>query len=76
MLFQRTSPELLYLETRWGSLMSYGLAARMLGELLPLDRTIGAERARRDLYAEARREEAELGPEEQSLLRGLSARSV
>lgn len=70
LLVRRTSPELLYLETRWGSLMSYGLAARMLGELLPLDRPIGAERVRRDLYAEARREEAELGPEEQAFFEG------
>ena len=70
LLVQRTSPELLYLETRWGSLMSYGLAARMLGELLPLGRPIGAERVRRDLYAEARREEADLGPEEQAFFEG------
>lgn len=70
MLVQRTSPELLYLETRWGSLMSYGLAARMLGELLPLDRPIGAERVRRDLYAEAECEEADLGPEEHAFFEG------
>ncbi len=70
LLIQRTSPELLYLETRWGSLMSYGLAARMLGELLPLDRPINAERVRRDLYAEAAREEADLGPEEQVFFDG------
>lgn len=37
----------------------------MLGELLPLDRPIRAERVRRHLYAVAEREEAELGPEEQ-----------
>lgn len=70
LLVHRTSPELLYLETRWGSLMSYGLAARMLNELLPLDRPIAAERVRRDQYAEAEREEADLGEEEQVFFDG------
>ncbi|TGD95207.1 ISKra4 family transposase [Methylobacterium nonmethylotrophicum] len=64
LLPERTTPELLYLETRWASLVSFGLAARMLGELLPLDRPIGAERVRRHLHAVAKHEEAELGPEE------------
>lgn len=32
LLPERTTPELLYLETRWGALVSYGLAARMLGD--------------------------------------------
>ena len=61
---ERTTPELLYLERRWASLVSFGLAARMLGELLPLDRPIGAERVRRHLHGVAEREEAQLGPEE------------
>jgi hypothetical protein len=64
LLPERTTPELLYLETRWASLVSFGLAARMLSELLPLDRPIGPERVRRHLHGVAEREEAELGPEE------------
>lgn len=36
LLPERITPELLYLETRWGSLVSYGLAAKMLGDVLPL----------------------------------------
>ncbi len=64
LLPERTTPELLYLETRWASLVSFGLAARMLSELLPLDRPIGAERVRRHLHGVAEREEAQLGPEE------------
>lgn len=64
LLPERTTPELLYLETRWASLVSFGLAARMLGELLPLNRPIQAERVRRHLHAVAECEEAELGPEE------------
>lgn len=64
LLPERTTPELLYLETRWASLVSFGLAARMLSELLPLNRPIGAERVRRHLHGVAEREETELGPEE------------
>ena len=59
----RTTPELLYLETRWGALVSYGLAARMLGDVLPMDRPVSPERVRRHLHAIAACEEATLGEE-------------
>lgn len=35
-LAQRTHPELLYLQTRWASAMSYERAANLLGDVLPL----------------------------------------
>ena len=35
-LAQRTHPELLYLQTRWASAMSYQRAAKLLGDVLPL----------------------------------------
>ena len=35
-LSERTSPELLYLESKWASLMSYGLTVKLLEEVLPL----------------------------------------
>lgn len=59
------APELLYLETRWGSLVSYGLAAKMLGDVLPLAQPVSPERVRRHLHAIARREEETLaaGPD-------------
>lgn len=57
LLPERTTPELLYLETRWASLVSFGMAARMLGELLPLDCPVAPERVRRHLHAVAEREE-------------------
>ncbi len=63
LLPERTAPELLYLETRWGSLVSYGLATRMLGDVLPLGRPVAPERVRRHLHAVAAREEAALGDE-------------
>jgi hypothetical protein len=58
LLPERTTPELLYLETRWGSLVSYGLAARMLGDVLPLGKPVAPERVRRHLQAVASRDEA------------------
>lgn len=58
LLPERTTPELLYLETRWGSLVSYGLAARMLGDVLPLGTPVAPERVRRHLQAVASRDEA------------------
>lgn len=54
---------MLYLETRWGSLVSYGLAARPLDDVLPLGRPVAPERVRRHLHAVAGREEAALGQE-------------
>ena len=45
-LRERVSPEMLYLETKFASLVSYGLTVGLLGELLPLERPIGAERVR------------------------------
>ena len=59
----RTTPELLYLETRWGALISYGLAACMLGDVLPMDRPVSPERVRRHLHAIAACEEATMGQE-------------
>ena len=60
LLPERTSPELLYLETKFASLVSYGLTTRLLGELLPVERPIGAERVRRHLFRVARSHEAAL----------------
>lgn len=36
LLSERTSPELMYLESKWASLMSYGMTSNLLSELLPL----------------------------------------
>ena len=36
LLPERTSPELSYLESKWASLMSYGLTVDLLAEVLPL----------------------------------------
>jgi hypothetical protein len=60
LLRERVSPEMLYLETKFASLVSYGLTTRLLGEFLPLDRPVGTERVRRHLFRVAEAHEAEL----------------
>jgi hypothetical protein len=70
LLPERTAPEMLYLETRWGSLVSYGLAARLLGDVLPLGQPVAPERVRRHLHAVAEREEAALGEEPDAVWSG------
>ena len=37
MLPEHTSPELLFLETKWASLMSYGMTSKLLQDVLPID---------------------------------------
>ena len=60
LLRERVSPEMLYLETKFASRVSYGLTVGLLGELLPLERPIGAERVRRHLFRVAEAHETEL----------------
>jgi hypothetical protein len=47
LLPERTTPGLLYLEAKFAGLMSYGLSAKLLGELLPLGRTLHTTALRR-----------------------------
>jgi hypothetical protein len=37
LLPERTAPELLYLESKFAALMSYGLSVKLLAEVLPID---------------------------------------
>lgn len=39
---ERTSPELLYLQSKWSSLMSYGLTVDLLEEILPLNTNVAS----------------------------------
>jgi hypothetical protein len=61
----RTSPERLYLETKWGSLIPYEKVADLLKEVLPVSRSTNHETVREHLQAVAERMEAELGEERQ-----------
>jgi len=65
-LRERTTPELSYLQTRFAGLVSYGLSADMLSEVLPLGRVLHATTVRRQVQATAQRLENELGDEQLS----------
>ncbi len=58
-----TSPELLYLETKWASLIPFAKVADLLRQVLPAD--ADDETIRRHLDATAERMEEELGEERQ-----------
>ena len=58
-----TSPELLYLETKWASLIPFAKVADLLREVLPAD--ADNETVRRHVQAMAERMEEELGEERQ-----------
>lgn len=70
LLPERTTPELVYLDARFAGLVSYGLSARLLAEVLPLGRTLDASAVRHHAQAVARRLEAELGPEQAVFIEG------
>ena len=60
----RTSPELLYLETKWGSLSPYAKVAELLKDVLPVGDALNQETVRTNLHATAERLEQELGEEQ------------
>jgi hypothetical protein len=66
-----TSPELLYLESKWASLIPYGGVARLLGDVLPVSETLNAELIRRDTLRTAERIEAHLGEEKAVFFEGM-----
>ena len=69
-LHERTTPELSYLLTRFAGLVSYGLSADLLSEVLPLGRVLHATTVRRQVQATAQRLENELGDERSSFITG------
>ena len=68
LLPERSAPELVYLEAKWASMMSYGLTAGMRMELLPLNRRLHSMEVRRQLQRVAEQAEYELGDEQHSFL--------
>jgi hypothetical protein len=64
LLTQATTPELLFLETKWASLISYGMTARVLKEFLPVDETLNATTIQNHTFAVAQRCEEELRGDE------------
>src|SRR6266702_2163241 len=61
---ERTTPELLYLESKFAGLVSYGLSAKLLAETLPIGRPLYASAVRLPTQATGERLESELGPEQ------------
>jgi hypothetical protein len=66
----RTSPELQYLETRWGSLIPYAKVVELLKDVLPIAETLSAPTVRNQLHAIAERLEQDLGTEQECLVEG------
>jgi hypothetical protein len=70
LLCERTSPELLYLQSKFASLMSYGLTVKLLSEVLPIEGEINAATVRNNLQRVAQRVEDELGEEKGIYIEG------
>lgn len=73
LLPERTSPELLYLETKWAALVSYEMTNRLLHEVLPLDRKHNPVTVRNHLFQVAQRLEEQLGDEQLMFIEGCQA---
>jgi len=61
----RTSPEMVYLETKWASLIPFAKVADLLQEVLPIEDSVNSETVRNHLQTTAERIEQELGEERQ-----------
>jgi hypothetical protein len=67
---ERTSAELLYLETKWAALMSYGLTQKLLQEVLPVSHDLNATAIQQNVKRLGERMEGELGEEKEVYLNG------
>jgi hypothetical protein len=67
-LKERTAPELVYLESKFAALMSYGLTVEVLAEVLPFTRERSVATVHRNLQRVAERAEHELGEEQGTFL--------
>src|SRR5450759_1390016 len=65
-----TSPELLYLEVKWSSLLPYEVSCDLLHDVLPVDEKLNAVTIRNHLFQVAERLEGELGEERLCLMEG------
>jgi hypothetical protein len=67
---ERSTPELLYQEVRWASLLSYGVTVKLLDDLLPMDHQLSTSTISRHVSQVAERLEGELGDEQPSFIEG------
>ncbi|WP_341992898.1 ISKra4 family transposase [Azorhizobium sp. AG788] len=70
---QHVAPELQFLEAKWASLVSYGITADLLRDVLPVADATNPMTVRRDLVRIATRLEAVLGEEQHSFIEGSPA---
>lgn len=67
---ERIAPEMLYLQARWASLVSFGVTVDLLRDVLPVAGTLNPETVRGQLHRVAERADADLGDEPISLSKG------
>src|SRR2546427_8324379 len=70
LLTESVAPELLYMEAKWSSLVSYGMSLDALKDFLPLDVTLDVKTVRYDTLKVAKRLVAELGEEQARFIAG------
>jgi hypothetical protein len=70
LLAERTSPELLYLEAKFASLVSYGLSMKLFEDVLPIGAEINASTIRNHTLGVAEKLERELGDEQAFFIEG------
>src|SRR6266850_1432940 len=70
LLPEHTTPELLYLETKWAALTSYGMSVKLLQDVLPFDEPLQAVTIRNHVFTLAERLEDALGDEHSSFIEG------
>ena len=61
LLPERTSPELMYLETKFAALVSYGLTVKLLEEVLPIDQALSPTAICHQVRQAAQRFESQQG---------------
>jgi len=65
-----TTPDLLYLETKWASLIPYAKVVDLLQDVLPVAETLNPETVRQHVHATATKMEQMLGEEKEDLFEG------
>jgi hypothetical protein len=70
LLPERTAPELLFMEAKWASLVSYGLTGQALKYFLPVDETLSISTVRSNTLAVAEQCEAKLAEEQGLFIEG------
>ena len=70
LLKERTAPELFYLEAKFSALVSYGVTAKLLEEVLPVGHEINAATTRNHALKIGERMESALGDEQVLFIKG------